>query len=62
MIDLAQKKGLTNDDTVKCSQELDQLLYQYQAFFRQTPQKVENQNNKINFIYYASNTRIKRIH
>ena len=29
MIDLAQKNGFTSDDTIKCSQELDQLIYQY---------------------------------
>lgn len=62
MIDLAQKRGLTNDDTVKCSQELDQLLYQYQVFFHRKPTKVDHQKNKLNFIYYTSNNRIKMVH
>lgn len=39
MIDLALEKGLKSDDTIKCSQELDQLIYQYQVFFRQKQQK-----------------------
>ena len=34
MIDLVQKKGISNNDTIKCSQELDQLIYQYQYSFR----------------------------
>jgi len=34
MISLAQEKGLTNNDTIKCSQELDQLIFQYQSSFR----------------------------
>jgi len=34
MISLVQKKGLSNADTIKCSQELDQLIYQYQYSFR----------------------------
>jgi len=33
MIDLVNKKGMSSDDTIKCSQELDQLIYQYQHFF-----------------------------
>jgi stage 0 sporulation regulatory protein len=33
MIDLVNQKGISSDATIKCSQELDQLIYQYQHFF-----------------------------
>ncbi|MCQ6275069.1 aspartyl-phosphate phosphatase Spo0E family protein [Bacillus sp. V3B] len=39
MIDLVHKKGLANDDTIKCSQELDQLIYQYQLLFHRTQEQ-----------------------
>lgn len=61
MIHLAQKKGLTSDDTLKCSQELDQLIYQYQVFFRQGKQKSDNRQKKIGFIFYSPPTPIKRL-
>jgi stage 0 sporulation regulatory protein len=47
MIDLVHKKGLANDDTIKCSQELDQLIYQYQLFFGKTPEKRSEGKGKI---------------
>lgn len=47
MIDLAQEKGLTSDDTIKCSQELDQLIYQYQASFRKTNKHIAIVKNRI---------------
>jgi stage 0 sporulation regulatory protein len=47
MIDLVHKKGLANDDTIKCSQELDQLIYQYQLFFHKTPEKRSEGKGKI---------------
>ena len=53
MIDLALEKGLKSDDTIKCSQELDQLIYQYQVFFRQKQQKREAKKRKIEFIFYS---------
>jgi stage 0 sporulation regulatory protein len=49
MIDLALEKGLKSDDTIKCSQELDQLIYQYQVFFRQKQQKREAKKRKLDF-------------
>ena len=59
MIDLAQEKGLTSDDTLKCSQELDQLIYQYQAFFRQKQCKRDNRPRKIDFDFFSPTRRLK---
>ena len=47
MIDLVHKKGLANDDAIKCSQELDQLIYQYQLFFHKAPEKRSEGRRKI---------------
>lgn len=47
MIDLVHQKGLANDDTIKCSQELDQLIYQYQLFFHKSPEKRGEGKRKI---------------
>lgn len=33
MIETANRKGFTSDDTIRYSQELDQLIYEYQCFF-----------------------------
>ncbi|MBS4188998.1 aspartyl-phosphate phosphatase Spo0E family protein [Bacillus sp. FJAT-49705] len=30
MIDTAKNKGFTSEDTIRCSQELDELIYEYQ--------------------------------
>ncbi|WP_374702872.1 aspartyl-phosphate phosphatase Spo0E family protein [Bacillus sp. T33-2] len=30
MIHLAQKTGFTSEETIRCSHELDQLIYEYQ--------------------------------
>lgn len=59
MINLARQKGLNSEDTLKCSQELDQLIYQYQAFFRQKQQHRDNRKRKIDFIIYSPNRRFK---
>jgi stage 0 sporulation regulatory protein len=53
MIDLALEKGLKSDDTIKCSQELDHLIYQYQVFFRQKQQKEKDKKRKIDFFLYS---------
>lgn len=37
MIDSAEKHGLTNEDTIRYSQELDQLIYQYQRMIQNNP-------------------------
>lgn len=50
MIDLAQKKGITNFDTIKCSQELDQLIYQYQKLFHEQSKHHSARKEKINYI------------
>ncbi|WP_246234694.1 aspartyl-phosphate phosphatase Spo0E family protein [Bacillus aquiflavi] len=34
MIDSAEKYGYTSDDTIKCSEELDELIYKYQCTFQ----------------------------
>lgn len=47
MIELVHKKGLTSDDTIKCSQELDQLIYQYQLSFHQTKEQRGEGQRKI---------------
>lgn len=33
MIETARKSGLTSDDTIRLSQELDRLIYEYQCLF-----------------------------
>ena len=50
MIDLAQKKGFTNFDTIKCSQELDQLIYQYQKLFHEQSKPHAAKRGKINYM------------
>ena len=59
MIDLALEKGLKSDDTIKCSQELDQLIYQYQVFFRQKQQKREAKKRKLVFFFYSPRISLK---
>ena len=59
MIDLAEEKGLKSDDTIKCSQELDQLIYQYQVFFRQKQLKREAKKRKIDFTFYSPKITLK---
>lgn len=39
MIDTANEKGFTSDDTVKYSQELDQLIYEYQCLTKKLNSK-----------------------
>ncbi len=51
MIDLAKNKGFTNFDTVKCSQELDQLIYQYQKCFLEQSKQHAMRQGKINFMF-----------
>jgi len=36
MIETAREKGLTNDETIRHSQELDRLIYEYQCLFGST--------------------------
>ena len=50
MMDLVNKKGISNHDTIKCSQELDQLIYQYQYSFRKKRLKRGEQSNQINHV------------
>lgn len=42
MIDCANKKGFTNDETIRVSQELDELINEYQRIFRPTPKETED--------------------
>ncbi|WP_338451867.1 aspartyl-phosphate phosphatase Spo0E family protein [Niallia oryzisoli] len=58
MIDLAQEKGLTNNDTIKCSQELDQLIYQYQSSFRKNRRQRGEIKRKRNLKYMLLWSRI----
>ncbi|KAA9026459.1 aspartyl-phosphate phosphatase Spo0E family protein [Niallia endozanthoxylica] len=51
MISLAQEKGLTNNDTIKCSQELDQLIFQYQSSFRKNRRQRGELKRKRNVKY-----------
>lgn len=39
MIESAQEKGFTSDDTIRYSQELDQLIYEYQCYSKRTGQQ-----------------------
>jgi hypothetical protein len=39
MIDCAKKTGLTSNETIRCSQELDKLLNQYQFYMREKRNK-----------------------
>ena len=48
MIDLVSKKGILNDDAIRCSQELDQLIYQYQYSFRKKRMQRGERTNKEN--------------
>ena len=54
MIDLVNKKGISNDDTIKCSQELDQLIYQYQYFFRKKRMQRGEQSNQRNPVFICN--------
>ncbi|AIE59447.1 aspartyl-phosphate phosphatase Spo0E family protein [Bacillus methanolicus] len=49
MIDCAQKHGLTNERTIRCSQELDMLLNEYQRTFQSRPygKKVKTSRKQI---------------
>jgi stage 0 sporulation regulatory protein len=42
MIETANKKGYTNDDTIRYSQELDQLIYKYQCHTKKTDTKSDD--------------------
>ena len=53
MIDLVSKKGISNDDAIRCSQELDQLIYQYQYFFRKKRMQRGERTNKENLHQWA---------
>ncbi len=37
LFDTVQKNGLSNEETVKRSQELDKLIYQYQRMVQKNP-------------------------
>lgn len=37
LFDTVQKNGLSNEETVKRSQELDKLIYQYQRLVQKNP-------------------------
>lgn len=39
MIETAREKGFTNDETIRQSQELDRLIYEYQCLFGSTAHK-----------------------
>ncbi|MBU8877597.1 aspartyl-phosphate phosphatase Spo0E family protein [Bacillus sp. FJAT-29790] len=41
MIDSAEKNGFTSEDTIRCSQELDQLIFEYQCILRQDQERKE---------------------
>lgn len=45
MIDSAKKYGYTNEYTIRCSEELDQLIFEYQ----QQKQNEKKQKKKIKF-------------
>nr|WP_051030903.1 aspartyl-phosphate phosphatase Spo0E family protein [Robertmurraya massiliosenegalensis] len=47
MIETAKRKGFTNDDTIRHSQELDQLIYEYQCQTSNVQKKEEEL--KVNF-------------
>jgi stage 0 sporulation regulatory protein len=47
MIVAALETGYTSDETVRCSQELDTLIYEYQALCKET--EVQRQKTKILF-------------
>lgn len=41
LLDSAQKHGLRNEETIKRSQELDQLIFQYQKSIHKSPKRQE---------------------
>jgi stage 0 sporulation regulatory protein len=59
MIDLAQTKGISNDATIQCSQELDQLIYKYQTFFYEKKRTIDDGKRMINYVIYPSKKTIK---
>jgi stage 0 sporulation regulatory protein len=47
MINCANKLGFTNDETIKYSQELDELINEYQRALRQSP----SSNEEVKFAF-----------
>lgn len=47
MVSVAQQTGFTSEETVRCSQELDKLIYEYQTLCRET--EIQRQRGKLLF-------------
>ena len=48
MIDSAQKNGLSDENTIRCSQELDQLIFEYQNKIHIRPQEQKEKKQVLN--------------
>lgn len=58
MIKSAKEKGTTDQETVRYSQELDELIYQYQLLSKQVKRKVVMKRSIFNSqIIWANNYR-----
>ncbi|MEK3855360.1 aspartyl-phosphate phosphatase Spo0E family protein [Cytobacillus sp. FSL H8-0458] len=47
MIETARKKGMASQETVRCSQELDQLIFEYQCFIKR--EKEQKKSMRVSF-------------
>jgi stage 0 sporulation regulatory protein len=39
MIETSRKNGMASQETIRCSQELDQLIFEYQCFIKREKQQ-----------------------
>lgn len=52
LYETARKKGLANDETIKHSQELDQLIFQYQRKTHKNPKRKEEKKTVLQHMMY----------
>ncbi|MGN7174681.1 transcriptional regulator [Paenibacillus sp. FSL R5-0490] len=47
MIETARRNGMASQETVRCSQELDQLIFEYQCFIKR--EKEQKKRMRVSF-------------
>ncbi|MBG9450062.1 aspartyl-phosphate phosphatase Spo0E family protein [Cytobacillus firmus] len=47
MIETARRNGMASQETVRCSQELDQLIFEYQCFIKR--EKEQKKSMRVSF-------------
>ena len=52
LYETARKRGLTNDETIKHSQELDQLIYKYQRKTHKKGKRKEEKNSVLQHMMF----------